>query len=386
MYITRKYRIPYKDPWSASYIERLNDLRGGNIRIAYYYSTPDSATFRYRVYNMIQALKHTNQGISASCFFEKELERLLDIIDMIDILVICRVQYCERIDQLITIARNRGKTVIYDIDDMVFDIKYVPLILNTIDAELKLPGIWNYRFGEVARYGATLSLCDKIITTNTYLAERLREFSHKEVSIIPNFLNEEQLAISGNIYEDKKSGNFIRKDPVYIGYFSGSNTHNKDFRIVSDSLIHILEKYDNVKLLIMGHLQLDKRFRKIKDKIIRLPYKDFINLQYYISQVEINLIPLQENIYNNCKSELKYFEAGIVGTVSIASPTYVYSESIRDGVNGFISNSYEWGDKLEYLLGNDKTIVEVAENAHMDSARKYSWNNMLGIIENTFLN
>jgi len=36
--------------------------------------------------------------------------------------------------------------------------------------------------------------------------------------------------------------------------------------------------------------------------------------------VEIVIAPLQENVFTNCKSELKYFEAAIVGTIPSYSP------------------------------------------------------------------
>jgi hypothetical protein len=34
----------------------------------------------------------------------------------------------------------------------------------------------------------------------------------------------------------------------------------------------------------------------------------------------LNLVPLQNNMFNNCKSELKFFEAGIVEVPSVALP------------------------------------------------------------------
>ena len=46
------------------------------------------------------------------------------------------------------------------------------------------------------------------------------------------------------------------------------------------------------------------------DKFV--PYQE---LQYKIGSVDLNVIPLQKHEFNNCKSELKYFEASIVDKV-----------------------------------------------------------------------
>ena len=55
-------------------------------------------------------------------------------------------------------------------------------------------------------------------------------------------------------------------------------------------------------------------------------------------------------MFTNCKSELKYFEAAVVGTVTIASPTFTFARAIDDGKNGFIANSYDWLRKITAVI------------------------------------
>lgn len=378
--------VSYIDPWTRDYGTRLDELKKGQCKIAYYYRKPDSSTFRYRVYNMIETLRMSNSGISASYFHEEELDRINEVLSVADILIVCRAQYCDRIDHLITVAKNKGKEVIYDIDDMIFDTKYVQLILNTIDADISSPDVWNYWFGEISRYAAVLSMCDRITTTSNYLAEKIRQFSRKQVSVIPNFLNEEQLKISRAIYNSKKRLGFHGPDPVCLGYFSGTRTHNKDFYILTDALINLFEKYRNLNLRIVGFVDLDDRMSKYSNRVEVLQFTDFINLQRYIGQIEINLIPLQDNVFTNSKSELKFFEAGIVGTISVATPTHAYANAIENGINGYLAKSYEWFEVLDSVLGNIEDYGVVAENAYNTSEQDYSWRNMGRLIENTLFN
>ncbi|HUW63535.1 MAG TPA: glycosyltransferase family 1 protein, partial [Spirochaetia bacterium] len=129
------------DPWIASYEERVASLAKGHRRVAYFYEKPDSTTFRYRVYNMIQVLGESKEGISAAYFTGDEIGRLNRVIDLADVLVICRARYSNALRQLITRARSKGVRVLFDIDDLVFDPEYVPLLVQTADQQ-SYPTAW----------------------------------------------------------------------------------------------------------------------------------------------------------------------------------------------------------------------------------------------------
>ena len=154
--------------------------------------------------------------------------------------------------------------------------------------------------------------------------------------------------------------------------------------MLTDPLIALFGKYDNLKLRIVGQLDLDKRLAEWSNRIERYPLQDYINLQKLIGEVEINLVPLQVNTFTNSKSELKYFEAGIVGTLSMATPTSVYARTIRDGDNGFLVNSYEWFSKIDGLLSAMDVYPELAENTFLDVEEKYAWNNLVDQIVKTY--
>ena len=64
--------VPYTDPWNIDFDARYRDLMAGSPRIAYYYAKPDMSTFRYRVFNMIEALAYAAPGASAAWFTGKD--------------------------------------------------------------------------------------------------------------------------------------------------------------------------------------------------------------------------------------------------------------------------------------------------------------------------
>jgi glycosyltransferase involved in cell wall biosynthesis len=373
----------YSDPWDWSFADRLKRLSGGQRRIAYFYEKPDYSTFRYRVYNMIQALEASSHETTASYFCGADLERMQSILERTDVLVVCRSPYTPEIDRLICSARSKGKKVFFDVDDLVFDPSYVNLVVTSIDEDISKPEVWNQWFAFIGRIGATLRLCDGTIATNAYLAEKIQEFSGKETKVIPNFLNREQILISDRIFQTKSDSRFERKGELCVGYFSGTPTHNRDFRIVTSALRQILDTYSNVSLRIVGYMDLNDDLWEYRSRVEFVPFQDFINLQAVIGATEINIVPLQDNSFTNCKSELKYFEAAVVGTVTIASPTYSFARAIEDGANGFFANSYEWFNKLRAVIESYNQLFELLHRAHDYAREKYGWFNQWKCIEQT---
>jgi glycosyltransferase involved in cell wall biosynthesis len=116
-----------------------------------------------------------------------------------------------------------------------------------------------------------------------------------------------------------------------------------------------------------------------------VPFQDFINLQSVIGSTEINIAPLQDNAFTNCKSELKYFEAAAVGTVTVASPTYTFARTIDHGSNGYLANSYEWFDELQEVIESIDQLKALSRRAREYARDKYGWFNQWRCIEGALL-
>jgi glycosyltransferase involved in cell wall biosynthesis len=333
---------------------------------------------------MIQALAKSNTDVSAAYFFQCETARLNQVIGMVDVLVVCRSRYTEQLNRLIIRAKGVGCRVFFDVDDLLFDPDYVHLILNTLDQELS-EAAWDFWFACIGRLGATLRLCDGVIVTNEYLASMVRRYADRETYVIPNFLNEEQLSLSTRIFNSKKEAGFARDGRIHLGYFSGTPTHNKDFEVVAGALARVMDRDPRLVLRIVGFLDIKGWLKEHRSRIEFHHLQDFLNLQRLIGSTEINLVPLQDNVFTNCKSELKYFEAGIVGTVTLASPTFTFRNAIRDGYNGYLANADEWEEKLSSIIASLDRYHQIARRAFNHSDQCYSPVNKTTLIERTLL-
>lgn len=360
-----------KSVWDIPFDERVSSFikKSSKKRIVFLYEKADYGTFRYRVYNVCQTLNKTEE-YSGTYFFESEFKDILDIIEKADAVVLARVPWSFDLEALIQKLYIQGTNIIYDTDDLVFDINKTPLLMNYLHANT--PADANGWFGYVGRRYLAASRCFNFITTNEYLANEIKQFFNKDVHIIPNYMNDEQIEVSLPLYEERINKS-IDTTKISIGYFSGTGSHNNDFRVAASAIKKLMDKYKNLFFKVVGFLSIPPELSEyeIDGRIERMDLVTFTELQKLISECYVNIIPLVENEFTNSKSELKFFESAIVGTPSVASPTFVYKKAIKDGETGLIANTGEWDEKLEKLISDINLYKTIQKNAFEYSLENY---------------
>jgi glycosyltransferase involved in cell wall biosynthesis len=362
--------IDYCQPTSQSLAHRLLQLSHGSRHVAYFYPRPNTGTFRYRVLNMIEGLAAADPSIGASCFFAEEVAHLDTILARSDVIVICHAKYSADFARLVARAHASGKKVLYDIDDLVFDNRYVPLVLSYLGHPAGDDDI-AYWFADFGRYGGLMRLCDGVIATNEFLACRIADFCGLPTRVIPNFMNRAQLDLSAELLDLKRASAFARDERIHIGYFSGSPTHRRDFGLLADALGSLMDSDSRVILRIVGALEPEPSLARFGNRIESFPLQHILNLQRLVGEVEINLVPLQDNVFTNCKSELKVFEAAAVGTISIASPCFALRNAIREGETGYLAPAHRWLEVLRTAIRRLDRYPTMAQEAARWSLRRY---------------
>lgn len=355
------------------YIRYYKLLNSNKKNIIYVKDVFDNSTFRYRTYNVMEAL-FDNDKYFVCCFLVDELYNIYDVIDKVSVVILQRAKWSFELENFIKILKIKKVKIIYDMDDLIYNTKYVPKYLNSIGdySEFAI----NSFFALAKRYEMIAEFADGFIATTTSLAEHLKSDFDKPVWLLPNFLNYEQEKESEKIVSLKEST--YQDNKFIIGYFSGSNSHQRDLEILESAIVRLIDKYDDIYLKIVGFMNLSDNFKKLKEKG-KLIFDEFVpyqELQYKIGSVDVNVIPLQKHEFNDCKSELKYFEASIVKTVSLATNNSVYSNIIEDGVNGYLCSEIDWYEKLEYIYLNRDKVKKIAENAYKKCYNEYGCSNM----------
>ena len=371
------------EPWGTSLEERLRvfeEAKKAGKKIALYFvKAPDSSTFRYRCFNVSQITNESKKW-QAVVFFRYETKVVKELIPKSDLLVFGRQS---RWDSLIKSVVDEAKVnkipTLFDLDDLVFDKKYLLLVVNTI-GEFSNLEYWAPYFDDINTTGKNV---DGFLVTNDFLGEKIKKTFKKPYKVIMNSLNEEQLAASETYLAlGVKNG----RKTFDIGYFSGSPTHVNDLEVALPEVLAFLENHEDAKLKVVGLMEFDERANKFLEngQIEFLPPVDFRKLQRAMCEVDVNIAPLTINDFTNCKSELKFFEAAAVETTTIASPTYTFKKAIKNGENGFLAQPGEWYEKLEYLYNNPKENAKIAKKAREYVLKNYCGKKFLKEVEEAY--
>ena len=341
----------------------------------------DPSTFRYRALNVQEAMSTSNQ-YQVHLFLTEEIYSLYQLLDKIDIVIFQRAKWTFELSSFIFLLKQYHIKIVFDVDDLIYQPKYIPAYLNSISdsSEYKL----NTLLAISERLNMVANQCDGFITTTEFLKKQLEKDYQKKCWVLPNFLNESQEKISKEILQIKK--NSFHKNKFIIGYFSGSNSHKRDLETIEDDLIKMMSKYDNVYLKIVGLMELSEPLKHWEEKgrIIIEDFVPYLELPYKIANVDVNIIPLQNNEFNACKSELKYFEASIVETITCASDNEVYKAVIHNKKDGFICSDYNWYETLEYIYLHPEESRKIAKAAYKKSIKQYSSSNQQEKIETIY--
>lgn len=373
----------FREPWLEPLATRLQKLKPNTIRVGYFYEVPDSGSFRYRAYNMAQALNTYSKTHSASYFYLSDLPLIERFTDHLDVIVLVRFRHSGVLGRLIDQFRAANKPVLFDIDDLLFSVDHASIVAATLNFGIEPGLVLDNWYALTTRLGHTLSLCDAAIATTPTLAQEISKHRGIPATVIPNFLNLEQLEASEIIRTKKQLSS---QKPFRIGYFSGSKSHAKDFEVATTGIVSFLKSHPDATLVVAGILEIPNQLAPVSDQIDRLPFMDYLKLQDAVSQVDVNIVPLQENVFTDSKSELKFFEAAIVETPTIASPTEVFARVIKDGTNGFLSPAVAWLDTLERVHGlSDNHLQSLKEAARKAAQKTYTSKNMVTTIESVVM-
>lgn len=327
----------------------------------------DSA--RYRTRHIAEELR--SNGFKAQATVSSH-PGLMTAAERFQIFVFHRILATPRFVIFIDQLKALRKTIIFETDDLVYDPEFLSHMdyyeqMNSLEKKLYEHGVG----GDILLD----SYVEVATTTTSFLAEKLRERG-KKVFIVPNKLSQEDLGWANRTLDEKKMKQDIHQK-VRIGYLSGTPSHNKDFATITEALLRILNQYPQVELVLTGPLDTEDALQTYADRVVHLPFVPRSKLFDTIASLDINLAPLEiGNPFCESKSELKFFEAGIVGVPTVAAATRTFQEAITDGVDGFVAaTTEEWYNKLSQLIKDPLLREEMGIRARATVMQRYTTKN-----------
>jgi glycosyltransferase involved in cell wall biosynthesis len=272
--------------------------------------------------------------------------------------------YPEAMD-LICEAKRLNVRTLWEVDDLIFDRE---VLINSKMLSRLGRGVLGTLIEGAALYREAMLACDEGIASTSGLADAMQAAGVPVVSVVENGLDQQTLKAA----EKHLNRNRIADDWVRIVYGSGTDTHDVDFAEAADAILHIMNEFPRVKLRLIGLLELPKGFEQFTSRIERMEFCKYEEYLVYLAECDISIAPLENYIFNDAKSNIKFLEASIMKVPSVCSPRSAYTSVIVDGENGLLAEKLaEWKQALTRLLESTELRSSIAEAAYKTVLNRY---------------
>jgi len=269
-------------------------------------------------------------------------------IDYGDVFIIQRFFPCPESGNILSKLWASGKPVIYETDDLLTEI-----LSKSMNKPEQAEAILE-----------VIQRADLVTVSTPGLLSAYQGYA-RQIMVVPNLID-----------EDLWVHQFLNKrdtDKLVIAY-CGTPTHAGDLGIIEDALCDILQKYNDQVILRMygcGTERLNSltnvEYREFTDN-----YFDFV-YQSQKTKVDIALAPLGDNIFNQCKSNIKWLEYAIREIPGIYSSVGPYKDSIENNVTGILveNSTQAWFAAIESLIQSESQRLGIAANANTFVRKNY---------------
>jgi glycosyltransferase involved in cell wall biosynthesis len=269
------------------------------------YSDP---SVRYRCFNLADEL--VRRGFRCHVVAQHDFDAQIPKQDSFDRYVFHRPRLTVPLAGFL--ARQKPGTAIADFDDLIFDVRHAAVTPAVRVRKQPAPEVRNF----VATMAASLHLISRATVSTEPLAEHARQFRNLAISVVHNHVD----PVYASIARLLRAARPQRERPFRFGYFPGTHTHDLDFAVIAASLASALRTQPAARMLVVGPVALPEALQPFADRIQRLGVVPFHALPHLMAQCQSVLAPLEQTVFTQAKSGLKYFEAALVGCEVIATP------------------------------------------------------------------
>jgi glycosyltransferase involved in cell wall biosynthesis len=255
-------------------------------------------SFIYRCMNLASSLEKKNALNFIGHFKDYKINKNTQYI------LLHRPIYSLSLEFFVRRMKQKGIKVIADVDDLIIHpdfSEYSPAVVNNILSNKKISQRFLKNF-------KALKLCDHIICSTEQLKAHLNQY----------FMDTPVTVLYNCIYHSWGKANRSASPIKKVTYFSGTNSHDRDFALIKEPLEAFFNETPSAQLDIIGPLKVSLNIKK--DQLTFIDKVPFLEYESLVRRSDVNLAPLETSIFNHCKSGLKAIEAGAFGTPTIFSP------------------------------------------------------------------
>lgn len=274
---------------------------------------------------------------------------------------------------------------------------------------LDIDDYWDYHKNHPAREACVFNMFPEKMMMNFKLFDYVTTTTEYFKNIIKDYFPEDRIYVFENAISSNDEQFSIKKnksDKLRLG-ITGGSSHTEDIKQLLEFPKYLTEKQlDEIELVFCGYdnknaekvtvdeigkiiskeklddkdnwwVQTENKFKQEVKHYKRIESKDIMKGEFgkIYEDIDVLLVPLTNNKFNRCKSELKFIEAGFTNTAVISSKVIPYSNF---GVNEedclFVKEPtpQAWAKAIKKIL-RDKYLLKKIKD--INSLRvKYSHN------------
>lgn len=205
-----------------------------------------------------------------------------------------------------------------------------------------------------------------LVTVSTPSLKEWYSQYNDNIQVLPNFLNWEMWENITPRYE--------HEGPIRVGWMGWLRWRGDDLKALKSFIRDWLLENPQVEFVSIGEVGRAKTVHdylaipRAQRRTVRA--KSFHRLWEIVNTIDIGLVPLDLNIFNEGKSYLKGLEYSACGIVPVASPSQQYREFIDHGVDGFLASSpTEWREALDLLTRDDELRRQMGSRARQKASQ-----------------
>lgn len=261
-----------------------------------------------------------------------------DEIHDVDLVVIHAAAHVDQLTQARRLQRE-GSAVVVDLDDTMFELpSYSPARRQSTE--------YNRRWQRQA-----VEMADLVTVATDALAEFYSRWN-QNIVVLRNRLH-------WPMWEGVDKGAGWKR--FRVGYMGNMDYHSEDLRTIAPQLRKWLERNPEVEFVAAGDPRIHDVVGTPEAQRVCTSSVFFRNLDLWqiTATMDVGLVPLVKNRFNECKSWLKGSEYAACGIPCIASPTAEYRRWLGEGRgNGFLAkHPKDWIERLDDLA-NDHGLVQ----------------------------
>lgn len=299
------------------------------------------APLRYRVQIPAAGLKALGHTVDLVSAFDPDLAQKLA---RADAAVVYRTEATPHLERALAAARkaNPGLVTAFDIDDPTF------VNDDTLSRNLL----------------RTMRACGALLSSTPEIATMARRTAGIPAADVPNGFH----PVMGRICDAQVAKRRLPGGPR-LAFMDGTGASPRA-KVLEEPVARILRENKRASIWLYGIVDAPAAWAEFGSRVHQVPMMDWQDLPGWIRQMDLVLAPNNDSQdIADTKSNIKWVEAGLVETPTLATATEPYRQVVREGENGYLveGNSADaWTEALRQILADKSGRRRAGKKARQD--------------------